>query len=327
MTDPATAATAPAPPGRPHPLFGRAAGVLAVGIGGGGDVVGALAVADVARHAGLIARVGGVTWERRPIDPIPGPRRIDEVEGAEPLVDGAVLAGQGTRGPGGFLFAEANMARVIGEPVVLVDPNGGPRAAAATLDAAAAKLRCDLVALVDVGGDVLAHGDEPGLASPLCDSVLLAATRFMTTPTVGVVFGAGCDGELRPAEVLERIAELAAAGGLLGAWGLTPEAITRLEAVVAVVPTEASAQALRCARGGFGETTIRQGRRTVELSPVGAMSFFFDCTRAIEGPARLAAAVADADSLEAAEAVIAGLGIRSELAYEREMAAASAPPQ
>ena len=91
--------------------------------------------------------------------------------------------------------------------------------------------------------------------------------------------------------------------------------------------SEASAQALRCARGAFGPATIREGRRTVELSPVGALSFFFDCAAAIDGPARLAAAVAGADSLEAAEAVLAGLGIRSELAYEREMAAAPAPPQ
>jgi hypothetical protein len=302
-----------------HPLFGRAHGLLAVGIGGGGDVVGAYAVARVAEAAGLRRHVGGVTWERRPVDPLPGPRRIDEVEGGEPLVDGAVLAGQGTRGPGGFLFAESNLARVLGEPVVLVDPTGGPRAVAATLDAAAARLRCDLVALVDVGGDVLAHGDEPGLASPLCDSVLLAASRHMRTRTLGAVFGTGCDGELRPAEVLERIAEVAALGGLVGAQGLTREDVRRLEAVVGVVPTEASAQALACARGEHGPIAIREGRRQVERSPVGAISFFFEPEAALAGPARLAAAVADAGSLEEAEAVIAGLGIRSELAYERAM--------
>ncbi|HWT25235.1 MAG TPA: DUF1152 domain-containing protein, partial [Solirubrobacteraceae bacterium] len=59
----------------PHPLFGAARAALCVGIGGGGDVVGALAVACAAEAAGLRARVGGVTWERRPIDPIPGARR------------------------------------------------------------------------------------------------------------------------------------------------------------------------------------------------------------------------------------------------------------
>ena len=264
-----------------------------------------------------------MSWERRPVDPQPGPRRLDEIEGAEPLVDGAVLAGQGTRGVGGlksFLFAESNLARVLGEPVTLVDPSGGPRAVAATLDAAAAKLRCELVVLVDVGGDVLAHGHEAGLASPLCDSVMLAAAAHMSTPAVGAVFGAGCDGELKPAEVLERIAEIAATGGLLGAWGLTPDVVARLEAAIAVVPTEASAMAVRCARGGYGETAIREGRRTVELSPVGAITFFFDCGAAIDGPARLAAAVRDCDSLEAAETVLAGMGIRTELEYELRVA-------
>ncbi len=270
--------------------------------------MGASAVAELALARGLTARVGGVTWERRPIDPLPGPRRLDEIDGAEPLVEGAVLAGPDTRGPGGFLFAESNLARVRGERVLLVDPNGGPRAVAAALDGAAARLGCDLVVLVDVGGDVLAHGDEPGLASPLCDAVMLAAARFMQTPVIGAVFGAGCDGELRPAEVLERIAEVAAAGGWLGTWGLTPAVAERLEAAIEVVPTEASAMAVRCARGGFGEVAIREGRRSVELSPVGALIFFYDCEAALAGPARLAAAVADAASLAEADAILDGLG-------------------
>jgi hypothetical protein len=231
-----------------------------------------------------------------------------------------VLAGQGTRGPGGFLFAESNLARVLGEPVTLIEPHGGPRAVAATLDAAAERLRCDLVALVDVGGDVLAHGHEAGLASPLCDSIMLAAAAHMRTRAVGVVFGAGCDGELRPAEVLERIAEVAAGGGLLGAWGLTPDAAARLEAAIEIVPTEASAMAVRCARGGYGEVSIREGRRSVELSPVGAIAFFYDHAVAMDGPARLAAAVRDAASLDEADQIIASMGIRTELEYEVRVA-------
>jgi hypothetical protein len=302
-------------------FFGDARGVLAVGIGGGGDVVGALAVADLARDAGLTARVGGVTWERRPIDPLPGPRRLDEVEDAQPLADGVVLAGPDTRGPGGFLFAESNMARVLGEPVVLVDPNVGPVRIAAALDAAAEALGCDLVALVDVGGDVLGHGHEATLASPLCDAVLLAAAAHMRTRAIGAIFGPGCDGELKPVEVLERVAEVARAGGLLGAWGLTPRATERLQAAVDEVPTEASAQALRCARGEYGPSAIRDGRRAVDLSPVGAVTFFFDPAAAMASAARLAAAVRDAGSLEEAQAILDGLGVRTELAWERNAAA------
>jgi hypothetical protein len=294
--------------------------VLAVGIGGGGDVVGALATADLARSAGLGAAVGGVSWERRVIDPRPGPRRLDELSGlAERLGEFAALAGPDTTGPGPFHFAESHMARFLGEPVALIDPHGGPAGAAMGLAAAAERLGCDMVALVDVGGDVLGHGDEPGLASPLCDAVLLAASRFLELPCVGVVFGPGCDGELTLAEVLERVGEVAAAGGLLGAWGLTPAETERLEAAVAEVPTEASAQALRCARGEVGTGAIRGGRRSVELSPVGAVSFYFAPEAAIRSAARLADAVTHAGSLEAAEEILAERGVRSELAFERRV--------
>lgn len=298
-----------------------ASAVLSIGIGGGGDVVGALAVAEYVRERGLLARVGGVTWERRVVDPIPGPRRIDEIEGAQPLHAAAVLAGPETRGPGGFLFAESNMARVLGEPVLLVDPNPGPRVVAEAIDAAARELGCDHVVLVDVGGDVLGHGDEPGLASPLCDAVLLAASAYLSTPCTAAIFGTGCDGELTPDEVMERLAEVWAAGGLVGAWGLTPAAAARVDAAVQQVPTEASAMALAGAMGEYGRKEIRQGRRTVPVSPLAAVTFFFDPADALRSAARLAAAVGGCHSLDEAQDVLAGLGVRTELAWEREAAA------
>jgi hypothetical protein len=299
-------------------VFGAARAVLSIGIGGGGDVVGALAVAELAREAGLRARVGGVTWERRVIDPIPGPRLIAEIENAEPLNDAAVLAGPETRGPGGFLFAESNMARVLGEPVLLVDPNPGPRAVAAAIDDAAERLGCDLVVLTDVGGDVLGHGGEPGLASPLCDAVLLAAAAHMRTRCLGAIVGTGCDGELTPEEVMERVAEVAAEGGIVGAaW---PTALDRLEAAVEQVPTEASAMALACARGRTGRAEIRGGRRTVPLSPIGALVWVFEPAAALRSAARLALAVAECGSLDEAQQVLSELGVRTELDWEREMA-------
>jgi hypothetical protein len=298
--------------------------LLAVGIGGGGDVVGALAVAEAARALGTDAVVGGLTWERRPVDPLPGPRRLDEVDAVELIHEAVALAGPQTTGPGGFRFCEADMAAFLGEPTVLVDPNPGPRTVAAGLDAAAQRLGCDLVVLLDVGGDVLAHGDEAGLASPLADAVLLAAARHLRTPSIGVIFGAGCDGELRPTEVAERLAEVADAGGDLGELPLPAAALDRVEASLAHVVTEASAMAVRCARGETGETTIRQGRRTVELTPAGGRLACFDPLTAIASAARLAALVADAGDLADADELLAARGIRTELAYERE--AAQAPP-
>jgi hypothetical protein len=100
--------------------------VLVIGIGGGGDVVGALAAAEAARALGTDAVVGGLTWERRPVDPLPGPRHLREITGAQPLHAAVALAGPHTTGPGGFRFCEADMAAFLGEPTVLVDPNPGP---------------------------------------------------------------------------------------------------------------------------------------------------------------------------------------------------------
>src|SRR5205814_4362221 len=70
---------------------------LVIGIGGGGDVIGALASALFCERLGVPAVLGGVTWERRPIDPEPGPRSASEILGARSLHDAALLAGPETR--------------------------------------------------------------------------------------------------------------------------------------------------------------------------------------------------------------------------------------
>ena len=293
--------------------------VLAVGIGGGGDVVGALAVAELADTIGTAAVVGGLSWERRPIDPLAGPRRMSEIAGLQQLNEHAGLAGAGTTGPGGFLFAESHMARYLGEPVLLLDPGGGPAAIADALADAARQLRCDLVVLTDVGGDVLAHGDEAGLASPLADAVCLASAPLLQQRGVaplGALFGAGCDGELTPDEVLARIAEVAQADGYLGAWGPGGAQLRRLDGAAAQVPTEASAMALRCAHGALGAAAIRDGRRTVQLTSAGGLVFFFDPLAALRSVARCAQLVAQAASLVEANRILLGRGIATELDWE-----------
>jgi hypothetical protein len=184
--------------------------------------------------------------------------------------------------------------------------------------------------MLDVGGDVLAHGHEPGLASPLCDSIMLAAAAILADPNrrsprdpewdgdvVTAVYGPGCDGELTPEEILERIRGLEEAGALLGAWALTPSACELVESAAQVVPTEASLQAVRCARGERGQTSIRGGRRVVQLTPLGALTFFFDPVKTVASAAPLAAAVAPAVSLEEAHEALGALGVGTELELER----------
>lgn len=291
-------------------------------MGGGGDVVGALAVTDLLDGLGTEWVLGGIAWERSPIDPRPGPRSLDEIRGGRPCGSTAVLTEGSTTTLDGVEFSESRMAAHLGRQVLLLDITGGPQALAGGLAEAASELDCDAVVLLDVGGDVLAHGDEPGLASPLCDAIVLAAGLFLTREreVIGAVYGPGCDGELTPDEVLERITALQSADALLGAWGLTPHACDLVASAAETVPTEASLNAVRCARGERGSFPIRGGRRTVELTPLGALTFFFDPAAAAKSAVPLATAVSPAGSLEQAQEALAGMGVETELDLERARA-------
>jgi len=74
--------------------------------------------------------------------------------------------------------------------------------------------------------------------------------------------------------------------------------------------------ALRCARGGLGSVPIRDGRRTVRLTPAGGLLFCFDPMAALRSAARCARLVAEAGSLEEANAILLGHGIVTELDWE-----------
>jgi hypothetical protein len=78
--------------------------------------------------------------------------------------------------------------------------------------------------------------------------------------------------------------------------------------------------AVRCARGERGPVPIRGGRRSVKLTPLGALTFFFDPTAAASSALPLATAVSPAGSLEEAHEALEGMGVRTELSLERERA-------
>jgi len=296
---------------------------LILGIGGGGDAVGCLAIARQLEASGLDWVVGGVAWERFPVDPHPGPRPLAEIRGARAVGAHAALVdpAHGATTPEGAHFCESRLASFLGSPTVLIDVTGGAEGAATGIGDAARELSCDLVLLVDIGGDAIAEGSEPGLASPLCDAVMLAgATRAGVAGVLGVL-GAGCDGELQPVEVVARVAALARVGAWIATTGVTPGAAAEIEAAAEVAVTEASLLVARCARGTIGEVEIRGGRRTVEAGPLGALCFLFDLETAI-GLLPLAAAVAGSTSITAAHEALADAGVGTELGYELRRAAA-----
>jgi len=293
---------------------------LIVGVGGGGDVVGALATARFLEFVGPRFTLGGVSWERIVHDPVPGPRKLSEVRNVAVLHPFAWMANRDSQTDTGVFFAESLMAAAIGHDVLLIDINSGVKGVVDGLETAIEKLDIDLLVGIDVGGDSLAQGTEPGLRSPLADSIMLAAFTELEKRgrrTLWGVFGYGSDGELTVDEIETALSKIAASGGLLGAWGLTPKIADELEEVVKTVPTEASAIPLQCFRGASGTKKIRDGDRSLKLTPLTALTFFMAPMKLYETLSRPAQAVRQSSSLEEANDALHAIGIRTELDYER----------
>ena len=294
---------------------------LVIGVGGGGDVVGALAAARFLEFCGLEFVLGGLSWERYVFDPVPGPRRLADVENVRVLHEYAWMVNAQSRTKTGIYFAESKMSAVQRTEVLLIDINGGVNGALNGLQAAMKELNTDLLLGLDVGGDSLAQGHEPGLRSPLADSIMLAAFTELQARgqrTLWGVFGYGSDGELSVDEIEIALSKVAAAGGLLGAWSLTGKTAAELEEVIRTVPTEASAVPVQCFRGATGESKIRSGQRTVRLTPLTALTFFISPGVLYDTLSLPAQAVRACPSLETANDALHAIGIGTELDLERE---------
>jgi hypothetical protein len=126
-------------------------------------------------------------------------------------------------------------------------------------------------------------------------------------------------------EIEASLSKLAGAGGLLGAWALTPKVAAELEEVIKTVPTEASAIPVKCFRGAWGESAIRRDQRHVRLTPLTTLTFFISTTKLYETLGRPAQAVRGSASLDQANDALHAIGIRTELDYEREYYRTSRP--
>lgn len=291
---------------------------LVIGIGGGGDIVGTVPTSDLLGMFGVESVLGGLSWERSVIDPMPGPRTFAEVRNARKLNDVVWFASKDTVTSTGVRFAEAGVAEVLGKETLLIDINYGPAAVAEGLLHAAGDLGADLIIGIDVGGDILALGNEPGLMSPLADSIMTAAFARIEKkmPAMMGLFGFGSDGELTREELERSMSVLAREGGLLGGWGITREALALLEKLIAVVPTEASRAPALYARGEFPDTTIRSGTRQVSLSMSSTVTYYFLPGVLYEKLSVMSRTVADAGSLLDANECLHHLGIRTEYDIE-----------
>ena len=309
------------PPQSLEDLIRGSSHALVIGVGGGGDVVGALAAARFFEFCGVDFTLGGLSWERYVYDPVPGPRSLDEIENVKLIHPRVGLANPQTKTRYDVYFAESKIAEFLGRDVLLVDINGGVKGVVEGLKLALKEFNADILVGLDVGGDSLAQGGEKGLRSPLADSVMLAAWSELErhgVRTLWGVFGYGSDGELTTDEVEKALSVVAKGGGLLGAWCLTPKVVAEMQEVIKRVNTEASAIPVECALGAWGEKKIRNDERKVRMTPLTALTFFLSPSVIFHTLSRPARALAGSASLEEANVALHAIGLKTEIDLERE---------
>ena len=293
---------------------------ILLGIGGGGDIVGTIPTAKLLETFGVEHVMGGLSWERSAVDPVPGPRTFNEVRNARRLNHTVWYSNDKTTTSTGVKFAESRISEFYGRETLLVDINYGVDEVVKGLLDAADKLDADLIVGIDVGGDAIAFGNEPGIMSPLADAIMTASLSELEKriQTVMGVFGFGCDGELTMPELEKSIREIAKEGGLLGSWGITHEALKELEKVVEIVPTEASRLPVEAAKGIFDRTTIRSGRRSVSVSIISTITFYISPSVVYEKISKPARTISECKTLTEANLALHKLGLKTELDYELE---------
>ncbi|MDX3839401.1 DUF1152 domain-containing protein [Streptomyces europaeiscabiei] len=285
---------------------------LIVAAGGGGD-----AVAAAMLHAALYgdedqAVILTYAWDRLLIDPVPGPRGPNNFTGLQHLTPAVRTVPAETRpiAPAGSTLPR--LAAELPHTFALIDPHHGVEGITRQLEELVDRLSPESIDLLDVGGDILARGDEPTLKSPLADAVTLAACCQVNAPIRLLVAGPGLDGELPPDELR----------GILGplVHTFTAKDVEPISSVLEWHPSEATGMLAATARGVRGTCEMRDAGLPVPLTDEGPTVHEVDLDEALSRNqlARAITATATLDEVEAHSREICGY---SEIDYERNKAA------
>ncbi|MET9102224.1 DUF1152 domain-containing protein [Streptomyces antibioticus] len=285
---------------------------LIVAAGGGGDAV-AAAMLDAALYGDDgQAVILTYAWDRLLVDPVPGPRAPSDFTGLQQLtktVWSVPAAGRPITPAGSTL---PRLAAELPHTFALIGPHHGAEGVARQLEELVALLRPTSIDLLDVGGDILARGDEPTLKSPLGDALTLAACCQMNAPVRLLVAGPGLDGEL-PADDVR-----SALGTLVHTFA--PKDAEPVSGVLEWHPSEATGMLAAAARGARGVCEVRDAGLLVPLTDDSPAVHEVDMDDALHRN-ELARAVLSTTSLDEAEARSREVCGYSEIDYERNKAA------
>lgn len=285
---------------------------LVFGMGGGGDIVSAIPVANFLRFFDFEILYGGVLWDRLVIDPKPGPRSVEELLAVEKICDTIAFVTEETRTSDGVRPNLARAAKHLGK-VVGLDITKGVRKLREDLLSFSENQSLGLLIGVDAGGDSISVGYESGVRSPLADAISVAVLSELEG--IVAVTGFGSDGELKFEELLLNISELYKLGVFLGCTALSESDCRLISEVCKEVVTEASKIPVMAYRGDFGLKKIRKGR-TVLITPLSALVFYFKA-RGVFEINECAKLVKEARSIAEANMILNKNGIITEFDYER----------
>lgn len=253
--------------------------ILIVGVGGGGDTLGALIVYYRLRALGVEAMLGNVVWERFILDPFPGPVPVEHLVNAKILGGSVALVNRESYvDRHGYRFKPqiVRAAELLGSETVFLDVSKGEKGLLEAFNILEERLGVEAIIGVDVGGDILASGCEDELWSPLADSLSLGALYKTRIPALVAVLAPGADGELSQQSVLGKISKIAERGGLIGVYGMSRREYKMLEGSLHVFVSEASKIPFEAFRGFTGEKRIRLGSRSVEVNIVSTTFYVLD---------------------------------------------------
>ena len=291
---------------------------LVIGIGGGADIVGTIPMKSYLEEHGIQCLLGGLPWERYSIDPYPGPRSFDEIQKKKKFNESICFINNKTITKDGLQFSESKVANFVKNKIIFINIFNSIRQIAADLNEFIKDQEIDYVVGVDVGGEVLAIGDEEGLASPLADSIMLNVLKILEAKCLTHlgVLGYGSDGELKINEINKCMAIASSKKGLVGSVGLSVDAYKAMKKIIKKVETDASRIPLLSFEGSYGNHPIRRGRIQVEVHPMSQITFLFKPTVVFKNLSKPSQLISKSKSFYESNEILLTNSISSEFNYE-----------
>ena len=291
---------------------------LLIGIGGGADIVGTIPTKVFLESYEIKTILAGLPWERYSIDPYPGPRPFSEIINKTQINKSLCWATRKTKTKDGLYFSESKVSNVLNKRILLVNIFNSPKQISSDLLDFCVKEKIDLVVGIDVGGDVLAIGKEPGLASPLADSMMLSTINFLSKDiqTLIGVLGYGSDGELSHKEIDKSLSILGKNKGIVGSQGINQESYSIMKKVIKKVETDASRIPIISFEGIQGQQKIRKGRIKIEVHPLCQITFYIETKKLYKDISISARLISKSKDIFDANNILIENGFRTELDYE-----------